>query len=92
MHNLLTQYNSFVVAASGSAFRFNKGLDLSCGTVPDLCISYMNDERINDNTFEWLELKTLDGVLKLIDMGYDYCKIEDEKGTFSKLPRLAKNE
>jgi len=52
----------------------------------------MKDELLDDSFFDFMELKTLEGVMQLIDMGFSYAQREDGRGGFDALPRKKKEE
>jgi len=58
----------------------------------DVYLTYMKDELLDDSFFDFMELKTLEGVMQLIDMGFSYAQREDGRGGFDALPRKKKEE
>jgi len=55
----------------------------------DIYLTYMKDEELQDNFFDFMELKDLDGVMKLIDIGYAYAEREEKRGGFQALTSVA---
>ena len=55
----------------------------------DVYLTYMKDEVLTDEFFDFMQLKTLDGVMALIDMGYAYAQREDERGGFAALAKAS---
>lgn len=60
-------------------------MDLPSEKPCDIYLTYMKDECIQDDFFDFLELKSLDGVMKLVDAGYQYAQREEERGGFEAL-------
>jgi len=56
----------------------------------DVYLTYMKDEVLTDEFFDFMQLKTLDGVMALIDMGYAYAQREDERGGFAALAKASR--
>ena len=58
----------------------------------DIYLTYMKDEVLTDEFFDFMQLKSLDGVMSLIDMGYAYAQREDERGGFVALAKAARRK
>ncbi|QDZ24921.1 patatin-like phospholipase [Chloropicon primus] len=54
----------------------------------DIYLTYMKDEALQDDFFDFMQLKSFDGVTKLMDLGYEYARREDERGGFEALAGL----
>ncbi len=53
----------------------------------DVYLTYMKDELLDDRFFSFMELKSLEGVMDLVDMGFKYAEREERRGGFDALPR-----
>ncbi|WZN66770.1 patatin-like phospholipase [Chloropicon roscoffensis] len=58
------------------------------GKQQDIYLTYMKDEVLEDEFFDFMQLKTLDGVMALVDAGYEYARREEERGGFGALEGL----
>jgi hypothetical protein len=60
-------------------------MDLPSEKPCDIYLTYMKDECIQDDFFDFLQLKSFDGVMSLVDAGYQYAEREEERGGFQAL-------
>jgi len=58
------------------------------GKQQDIYLTYMKDEVLEDEFFDFMQLKTLNGVMALVDAGYEYARREEERGGFGALEGL----